>query len=197
MGFIYSIGQDICRAASQGRWKLSKHVLICVTLRHLYRSKQLTTILNRLGHCESYSFGLELETAMAKAIDEADSYLTPQIVTGENNIVFHSEWDNLNKILTNVSGSNVVNSAAGIMLQEQKKDSTTSSVMTPPTNSKKSKRTKKRSLDVDRPETLPAKVIYSRKGPVFPQSASLSPPSNNNTVFQLHVHKHLIWFFCR
>ena len=195
--FIYSIGQDICRAASQGRWKLSKHVLICVTLRHLYRSKQLTTILNRLGHCESYSFGLELETAMAKAIDEADSYLTPQIVTGENNIVFHSEWDNLNKILTNVSGSNVVNSAAGIMLQEQKKDSTTSSVMTPPTNSKKSKRTKKRSLDVDRPETLPAKVIYSRKGPVFPQSAALSPPSNNNTVFQLHVHKHLIWFFCR
>ena len=63
--FIYSIGQDVCRAVSQGRWKLSKHILVCVTIRHLFRSKQLTTILNPLCHCESYSFGLELETAMA------------------------------------------------------------------------------------------------------------------------------------
>ena len=88
--FVYSIGQDVCRAVSQGRWKLSKHILICVTLRHLYRSKQLTTILSKLCHCESYSFGLELETAMGKAIDEADTYLTPQIVTGKDNLVFYS-----------------------------------------------------------------------------------------------------------
>ena len=27
--FIYSIGQDVCRAISQGRWKLAKHILIC------------------------------------------------------------------------------------------------------------------------------------------------------------------------
>ena len=50
--FVYSISQDVCRAVSQGRWKLSKHILVFVTLRHLYRSKQLTTILNRLCHCE-------------------------------------------------------------------------------------------------------------------------------------------------
>ena len=66
-----------------------------------------------MGHCESYSYGLELETALAKAIEESNTYLTPQIVTGEHNIVFHSEWDNLNKIKTNVTGSNVVSSAAG------------------------------------------------------------------------------------
>ena len=46
--FIYSIGQDVCRAVSQGRWKLAKHILICMTIRHLHRSKQLTTMLNRL-----------------------------------------------------------------------------------------------------------------------------------------------------
>ena len=40
--FIYSIGQYVCRAISQGRWKLAKHILICITIRHLYRSKQLT-----------------------------------------------------------------------------------------------------------------------------------------------------------
>ena len=42
--FIYSIGQDICRAVSLGRWKLAKHILICTTIRHLYRSKHLTSL---------------------------------------------------------------------------------------------------------------------------------------------------------
>ena len=77
----------------------------------------LLTILNRLCHCESYSFGIELETAMAYALEEVNTYLTPQIVSRESNKVFHSEWDNLSKILTNVTGSNVFNSAVGIMLQ--------------------------------------------------------------------------------
>ncbi len=61
---------------------------------------------------------MELETAMAKAFDDISTHLTPQIITGEGNTVFHSEWDNLNGITTNVHGSNVVNSAGGIMIQE-------------------------------------------------------------------------------
>ena len=61
---ILSIGQDICRAATAGQWKLPKHILLCTTIRHLYRGRQLTTILNRLGHCEGYDFGIELETAL-------------------------------------------------------------------------------------------------------------------------------------
>ena len=36
-----------------------------------------------LGHSESYDFGLEVETALAKALDEVSTHLTPQIVTGE------------------------------------------------------------------------------------------------------------------
>ncbi|KAI4813981.1 hypothetical protein KUCAC02_003199 [Chaenocephalus aceratus] len=74
---------------------------------------KLTTILSRLGHSETYDFSMELETAMAKAFDEMSTNLTPQIITGEGNTVFHSEWDNLNRITTNVHGSNVVNSAGG------------------------------------------------------------------------------------
>ena len=103
-------------------WKLAKHILICMIICCLYRSKQLTTILNRLCHCELYSFGIELETAMVYALEKSNTYLTPQIVTGESNEVFHNEWDNLNKILSNVTGSNVVISAAGVMFQEFKGD---------------------------------------------------------------------------
>ena len=42
---------------------------------------------------------------------------------GEGNIVFLSEWDNLNKTTnntTNVYGSNIVNSTGGIMVQKVK-----------------------------------------------------------------------------
>ena len=115
---VLSIGQDLCRAVTYGEWKLPKHNLLCNTIHHMFRSKQLTTMLNRLGHSEYYEFGLELETAMTKVIDEVSTYLTPQIITGEGNAIFHCEWDNLNKIMTNIHRSNVVNSAGGIMIQE-------------------------------------------------------------------------------
>ncbi len=55
---------------------------------------------------------------MAKAIDEVSTFLTPSIITGDGNELFHNEWDNLNKITTNIHGSNIVNSAGGIMIQE-------------------------------------------------------------------------------
>ena len=75
---VLSIGQELCCAVTKEEWKLPKHILLCCTVRHLYRSKQLTIILNRLGHTESYNFSLELEIALAKAVT---SFLTPQIIT--------------------------------------------------------------------------------------------------------------------
>ena len=69
---------------------------------------------------------------MAKAVDDPVTYLTPQIVTAKDNLLFHSERDNGNKIFTNVTGSNVVNSAAGTMVQEQKNETTSSVWQTQP-----------------------------------------------------------------
>ena len=96
----------------------------------------MTTILNRLCQCESYFFGIELETAIAYALKGVNIYLTPQIVSGESNEVFHNEWDKLNKILTNATGSNVVNSAAGIILEEVKCDAGSTTERTLPTAAK-------------------------------------------------------------
>ena len=60
---INSVGQDICRAATRSQWKLPTHIFLSMTLWHLYGSKELTTLISRFGHCESYSFSLEVETA--------------------------------------------------------------------------------------------------------------------------------------
>ena len=100
-------------------WKLPKHVLLCTSLQHFYGSKIWITLLSRLGHCETYDFGLELETALAKALDNVSTSLIPQVITDDGNEVFHFEWDILNEI-ANVQGSNVLHSTIGIMIQEVK-----------------------------------------------------------------------------
>ena len=165
---------------TNGEWKLPKNILLCSTIRHLYRSKQLTNILHRLGHSESHDFGLEVETALAEAIDDVSSFLTPQIATGEDNEVFHVEWDNLNKINANHDGSNVVNSTGGIMIQEVK----------PNIDIADKDRTlplkqwnKTRCLEVGAPETLPAVHIYGRVGPKFSTAAKFGPPIQNENLY--------------
>lgn len=186
-----SIGEDLCRAVTNGQWKLSKHMFLCTTVRHLYRSKQLTMILNRLGHCESYDFGLELETAMAKALDEGSTYLTPNIICGKGNAVFHNEWDNLNNITTNIHGSNVVNSAGGIMIQEIMSDATLSTERTLHLYD----RSKNRSLKLDTPETIPPVTIYTRESPKFPENGSFLPPDDE--VFTASLQEYYVWLMCR
>ncbi|XP_033936002.1 LOW QUALITY PROTEIN: uncharacterized protein [Pseudochaenichthys georgianus] len=140
---VFSIGQDLCRAVSEGEWKLPKQ--------NLFR------ILHRLGHSESYGFGLELETALAKVLDKVSSYRTPAIVIGEGNMVFHCEWDHLNKTTPSVHGSNIVTSAGGIMVQVVKPGFESNKVRMLPVIDK----SQQRSLKVNTPETL-APLHFSR-----------------------------------
>ena len=189
---VFSIGQDLCRAVTGGDWKLPKHILLCITIRHLFRSKILTAILNRLGHCENYDFGLEVETSLAKALDEVSSHLTPQIVTGEGNEVFHCEWDNLNNTTTTVNGSNIVNSAGGIMIQEIKADTNISKVRKLPLLD----RSQQRTIHVDTPESIPP-LHFKRTGPSFPSDALFEQPEENKHILKSELMKYYVWLFLR
>ena len=40
---VFSIDQNLCRAVSEAEWKIPKHVLIRVSVKHLFRS-------GRAGH---------------------------------------------------------------------------------------------------------------------------------------------------
>ena len=116
---INSIGQDICGAATRGQWKPPKHIFLSMTLRHLYRSTELTTLINRFGHCESYSFSLEVGTAIAKALEETSSFLSSQIVRNPAApSIFHSDFDNFDQFVNDISSARLVHTANGIMLQD-------------------------------------------------------------------------------
>ena len=189
---VFSIGQDLCRAVTEGKWLFPKHILLCMTVQHLTRSRGLTTILNRLGHSECYQFGVELETALANALDAASTHLTPQIVKGEGNLVFHCEWDNLNKTTTSVHGNNIVNSAGGIMIQEVKEGYDAPNVRTLPVT----ERANRENMETATPQTLPP-LNFNRVGPMFPDGASFKPPKENDVAFKASMQEYYIWLFSR
>ena len=163
-------------------------MLLCTTLRHIYRSKHLTTILSRMGQCETYDFGLELVTALAKALDNVSPSLTHQIITGEGNDVFHLEWDNLK------------NNSKHPWLQlgeqhwwDHDTGGETRILYQPRSNTPFYKRSNTPSLKVDTPETLAHVHIYSRVGPKFPERAVFTPPATNNEVYSKYIQEYRVW----
>ena len=86
-----------------------------MTLRHMFRSCELITLISGMGHCASYSYSAELETALAIMVDQNSNLLTNQIVTNQpENSLFHSDFDNFDQF--RAAGS--VHTAHGIMIQE-------------------------------------------------------------------------------
>lgn len=158
-----SVGQDICRAVTNGRWTQPKHVLVCMTLRHLFRSAQLITLMHKLGHCEHYTFVLELETAIGKALEEASNVISTQIAVNPiTPSVFHSEFDNFDQLLSVVHGLSSVHTAHGIMLQEVEGTNHGGAYRTMPSIP----RTGERSLNLTQ-EDLPECFITQRKSPPY------------------------------
>lgn len=62
------IDQDILHLATHGRVKIPKHVGLAMSIRHLTASKQLITILNRMGHCSLYDEIEAIDTSLAMEI---------------------------------------------------------------------------------------------------------------------------------
>jgi hypothetical protein len=70
-------------------------LLSAINLRHLTGRAQLQTLLNHLGHCQSYSKTLELVTSIYTSSSERPG-LPPQKIQKEGNVVTHFCWDNFN-----------------------------------------------------------------------------------------------------
>ena len=116
---MYSLSQDICRAVTNGQWNMPKHILLGMALKHLFRNAEVITILNRLGHVTDYCFILELESALAKALDETSHILGHNIVRNPDcKSLFHSDFDNFDQYTNQLTGAGSVHRAHGIMLQE-------------------------------------------------------------------------------
>ena len=180
--FVSSTGQDICRVVTNGDWKLPKHILLSMTVRHLYRNKQLTTLLNRLGHCEGHAFSTELETSIGKTLEQTSSLLTPQIVRKPDvPSICHSEFDNFDQLVNTLSGTDSVHTAHGIMLQEVLSDDNGEHGGTVPIIPSQP-RIKERSLKLPVQQELPVCYVAQKKSPNIPVVQSLLPDNEGSVT---------------
>jgi len=188
--------QDVCRATTKGKWRFPKHVLLATTLRHLYRSKKLIMIINRLGHCESYSFCLDMEIALNASLANDSTHIAPNIVIGEANSVLHVEWDNLNKMLTNIHGNSIVNSTGGIMIQEVKCEHVTHKSQSSTENVQQTN-SLDLLLDANTTNDLQPFHIASRVGPSFPRDALFVHPAVNDMEYDKALTSYRTWILTR
>ena len=120
LGF-FSWSRSLCRVSKYGQLDQPKHILLGMTLRHLFQSTEIITLINKLGHSTNYSFVLELETAISKRIHQSSTLLSPLIIRNPScQSLFHSDFDNFDKFkfVNEVTGSGSVHPTHGIMLQE-------------------------------------------------------------------------------
>ncbi len=66
---IIMLAQDILHCSSHGKIKTPKHVSLGVAVRHLTGSKDLITLLNRMGHSSSFDEVQAIDTSLAKEIN--------------------------------------------------------------------------------------------------------------------------------
>ena len=110
-----SLAVDICVAATNEKWIMPKHLLLSMALRHLTGSAQVLTIINRFGHCQSYTKVLEIETAIGTLIQTRDSLL-PSNISRSGNIFAQLCWDNFDVTEPMRSGLGTTHSTHGIMI---------------------------------------------------------------------------------
>ena len=71
------IAQDVIHCCNNSRVKLPKHVGLAVCVYHLTSSKQLVTLLNRMGHCSSYDDIRAVNTSIAlEVLAKSEEYGT-------------------------------------------------------------------------------------------------------------------------
>ena len=127
----------------------------------------------QIGHCENHSFSLELETAIATSLQESSSRLTNQIVRNPSGLsVFHSEFDNFDQLINDISGKGSVHTAHGIMLQEISEDSEQSFHELP-----RVERLKNRSWTEPDESQLEDVYVSQRRSPILQVSRSYVPGS--------------------
>ena len=96
---------------------MPKHLLSGMSVGHLTGSAELITVLNRFGHCASYSVLIELETAMCSSIEQRQSAIPPSLVPDQNSFIYLC-WDNFDLTEETPSGTGTTHTAHGIVIQE-------------------------------------------------------------------------------
>lgn len=187
---VLSIGRDIIYAVTKGKWMTPKHILLGMSVWHLTGRADIVSLLNRFGHCVSYSRLLEILTAIHMAIKDHDSPIPPGIKMQDNQVL-HFCWDNFDLNEETASGAGTTHSTHGLAIQEtvtgQPRDDVSENVLT-------TAKTKKRSV---KEEVLVMEPCFAKKH-IEPSlcSTTLEPQQPQSYVSGIKICD-MMWVLCR
>ena len=115
---IMSIGQDLQYSVSQGQYRPPKHIILSSAIKSLTGNVECIKILNRLGHCVSYSILEEIDTALVLQ----KLAMLPRIgFPLPSNIMLYMDvtlgWDNVNRLEETLSGAGTSHRVNGMIAQ--------------------------------------------------------------------------------
>lgn len=145
--------------------------------------------MNRLIHSEIYLFSLELETAIAQALQQTSSILSRQVIHHPvEPSVFHPDFDNFDQLVSSLTGSGSVHTAHGIMMQEIADAESAGDTIGPVPSVV---RTKECSLDIQHEGPLPSSKVNRKANPDFHvQHWKLD---DGDEAFKQCTRKDLVW----
>ncbi len=117
---IESFSQDLIYAVTNGKHKPPKHILLSYGVKTLTGNVELIQILNRLGHCISYSQLEENDTALCLqklAASSVRSVSLPESI--QPHLFTNLAFDNIDRLEETLTGAGTTHRVNGIAVQQR------------------------------------------------------------------------------
>lgn len=114
---INSICHSIMYTMTNGAVKPSRCLSLGLVTKSITGSRRMIEILNRLGHCVSYTAVEELETEIAYGCAANTELLPHGLVPGNPSLRTHVAFDNFDKFVETSSGKDTLHDTVGIVYQ--------------------------------------------------------------------------------
>lgn len=102
-----SYAEDLIYATSHGKIKPSKHISLGMALKGLTNSKKIINILNKYGHCCSYTVLEEIETEATFASSNRND-ICPEGILRSNKLYTGLVYNNFDRFVDTTSGKDTV-----------------------------------------------------------------------------------------
>ncbi|XP_011858812.1 PREDICTED: uncharacterized protein LOC105556339, partial [Vollenhovia emeryi] len=109
--------QDAIYAVSNGRIKTGKHITLAMALKSLTSSRNVVNIINRFGHCCSYTTTEELETEATYAASSR-SQICPDDIVPKPNLHTGLAYNNFDRFVDTLTGKDTLHDTVGIIFQD-------------------------------------------------------------------------------
>ncbi|CAG9812927.1 unnamed protein product [Phaedon cochleariae] len=148
-----TLSSDLIYATTRGRIKPAKQIELGIALKSLTNSKKVLNIMNKLGHCISYSVIEELETEAAYTSFNKSS-LCPSNIIMKNDLHTGVAFDNFDRFVETTTEKETLHDTVGIIYQNICEDNN-ESVLQSSTDGEAAGKKRRRTFDTIIPEVEP------------------------------------------